>query len=534
MGELDKLLKLSTRNLFPLPKICKEILETLLLKSEREFVELVTKNQEISSLILSVANQPKYRKDNPPIKDVNLALLVLGEDLVKILVLSFISTKLSKVTFNEFNFHLFWARAIANLCFSFICAPFFENFSPHLHLSSYLMDFGIIILYFLFPEDYLKVLKLKTLFGKPTYQAEKEVFGVDHATVGGEYFEIYNFPRRFVLNIQYHHQFPNFPEEIPPQIFEDIKFINFIDLGVGSYFSLDRERKFKEFKNMAKTYFNLDETKAESLLISLPDWINPIYELLNYKDHLLLPLVQRRKTPEEKLKEEIKRLEEQKKKDSAFADLYKDELIKAKKEKEILIEKLEELKRKLKESSILDPLTGLYNEDYFLKRLKEELLRAKRYKRILSVLLIEIDKFSQIMEFYGSKEEEKILKILSQEIFRNLRRVDIIAKLYNLEQFAIILPETTQHGAMVVARRLLNLIERTFYKKYNIFLSPYIVIVSYNPIELDPKVDPKVEVILKILKKGIESLKMRGQKRVLTFSINKELEPLEQKLPFSS
>lgn len=526
MGELDKLLKLSAKTLIPLPKICKDILETLLLKSEREFVELITKNNEISSLILSVANQPKYRKDNPPIKDVNLALLVLGEDLVKILVLSFISTKLSKTTFNEFNFHLFWARAIANLCFSFVCAPYFENFSPHLHLSSYFMDFGIIILYSLFPEGYLKVLKLKALLGNPTYQVEKEVFGTDHATIGGEYFETYNFPRRFVLNIQYHHQFPDLPEEIPPQVFEDIKFLNFIDLGVGSYFSLNRERKFKEFKNMAKTYFNLDAYQAESLLNSLPDWINPVYELLNYKNYLLLPLVQSIKTHEEKLREEIKRLEERKKKEEALTDLYKDELIKVKREKEILIEEIEELKRKLKESSITDPLTGLYNEDYFLKRLKEELLRAKRYRRVLSILLIEIDKFSQIMESYGSEEEEKILKILSQEISRNLRRVDIIAKLSKPEQFAIILPETAQSGAMVVARRLLSLIERTFYKNYNMVFSPYIVIVSYNPIELDPKIDPKIEVILNILKKGIENLKIRGQKKISTLLINKEIEPL--------
>lgn len=524
MGELDKLLKLSTRTLIPLPKICKNILEILLLKSEREFLEFINQNQEISSLILSFANQPKYRKDNPPIRDIKLALLVLGEDLVKILVLGFISKKLTKVTFNEFNFHLFWARAIANLCFSFICASHFKNFSSHLPISSYLMDFGIIILYSLFPEGYLKVLKLKKLFGNSTSQAEKEVFGVDHATIGGEYFENYNFPRRFILNIQYHHQFPDLPEEIPPQIFEDIKFLNFIDLGVGCYFSLNSEKKLKEFKNMAKTYFNLEELQIESLLNSLPEWTNPLYKILDYKTYSLTPLSLSAKTCEEKIKEQIEKLEERKKKEEALTDLYKDELIKIAREKEILVEEIEELKRKLKISSILDPLTGLYNEDYFLKRLKEELLRAKRFKRFLSILLIEIDKFSQIMELYGAEEEEKILKILAQGIYRNLRRIDIIAKLSKPEQFALILPETSQSGATVVARRISNLIERTFYKIYNAVFSSYIVIVSYNPINLNPKIEPKIENILNILKSGIENLKLRGQKRISYFLIDKEPE----------
>jgi len=144
----------------------------------------------------------------------------------------------------------------------------------------------------------------------------------------------------------------------------------------------------------------------------------------------------------------------------------------------------------------------LWTEGYFLKRLKEELLRAKRYHRIVSILLIEIDKFSQIMELFGA-EEENIIKILAKNISRNLRRVDILAKLPKPEQFAIILPETPLSGAMVVARKLLRAIEKTFYEKYNTVFSPYIVVISYDPLKIDPKTDPKVESILNILNKGL-------------------------------
>jgi hypothetical protein len=310
------------------------------------------------------------------------------------------------------------------------------------------MDFGIIILYSLFPEGYLKVLKLKKL-GLSTCQAEKEVFGVDHAVIGSRYFETYNLPRRFILNIQHHHQFSNLPEDIPPQVFEDIKILNFIDLGVGCYFSTNKEIKFKDFKILAKLYFNLEESQAESILDALPNYTNSLYEVLNYKNFSLIPYSQSIKACEEKLKETFKNLKEQKKKEEPLLELYRNELIKATREKETLIEEIEVLKKKLKDSSILDPLTGLYNEDYFLKRLEEELLRAKRYRRNLSVLLMEIDKFSKLIEFYGLEEEGRLLNFLAQALRRKLRRVDILAKLSKPEQFAIILPETFLSGAMV-------------------------------------------------------------------------------------
>lgn len=523
MGELDKLLRFTQKNLFPLPKIAKQILDILLLKPEKKLVDFVSQNDELSSFILSIANHPMYRKENPPVKDLNLALLILGEDSAKILILGFLSAKICKTTFNEFNFRLFWARALANLCFSFALASQLNTYPPHLHISSYLMDFGIIILYLLFPEGYLKVLKLKHL-GKSICEAEKEVFGVDHAIIGSEYFELYNLPRRFILDIQYHHQFPEIPEELPPEIWEDLKTLNFIDLAVRVYFNVDKDRKFKEFKNFGYTYFNFNSSQIDFLIDSLPEWVNPFYEFLGYKEFYLEPYSKWIVIKKEKIKEEIKRLQEQKKQEETLIEFYQEELTKKTQEKLLLLEKIEELTTKLKISSFLDPLTNLYNEEYFLRRLKEELLRAKRYRRILSILLIEIEKLTQITELYGTKEEENILKVLSQNILKNLRRVDIVAKLSKNEQFAIILPETPLSGALVAARRLLRIIENTFQERYRTIYSPYISLISYDPSKLDPKKEPKVEEILNVLNNGLSVLKARQQKRIISLVIDTELE----------
>jgi len=523
MGEIDKLLKLTKRTLPPLPRLAKETIETLLVKTEREFLELLTSQEELKNLILEVTNQPQFRKDNPPIEDIRKALLILGEDFVKILVLSYISLKLQKDTFNEFNYKLFWARAIANLCFSHLLFDYFESYPQHLHISSYLMDYGVIVLYLIHPEGYLNVLKLKKL-GKTVCEAEREVFGVDHAVIGGEYFENYSFPRRFVLDIFYHHRLSALPEEIPQEVFHDIKLLNLIDLGVGSYFSDERESKYQAYKEFAQTNFGMDEVQADYFIENLPSMVNQFFEILGYKEFTLIPYSEWLKERDRKIKEALAKLEEQKKAEKDAETDFKTKIAKLLRDREILIKQLAELEKKLKTSSILDPLTNVYNQEYFIRRLREELLRAKRYRRIVSVLLVEIEKLSDITQMFGSKEEERVLKLIAEGISQHLRRVDIIAKLNHPERFGIILPETPMQGAMVVARKLYRMIERFFNTKYRINKLPFITIVTYDPSKLNPKTDPNAEAILKILEKGIEILKEKRQKRILCLLIDKELE----------
>jgi len=523
MGEIDKLLKLTKRSLPPLPRLAKLVIETLLMKTEREFLELLTNEEELKNLVLEVTNQPQFRKDNPPVEDIRKALLILGEDFVKILILGYISKKLQKNTFNEFNCKLFWARAIANLCFSHLLFDYFENYPSHLHISSYLMDFGVLLLYFIHPEGYLKVLKLKKL-GKTVCEAEREVFGVDHSIVGGEYFENFSFPRRFVLDIYYHHRLSALPEEIPQEVFQDIKFLNLIDLGVGSYFSDERELKYNAYKEFAQTNFNLDPVQADSFVENLPSFLNQFFEILDYKEFTLIPYSKWLKERDKKLKEALAKLEEQKKADKEAIVDFKAKIAKLIRERELLVKQLSELERKLKTSSILDPLTNVYNQEYFIRRLREELLRAKRYGRLVSILLVEIEKLSELTQMFGAKEEETALKLLAESISQHLRRVDIVAKLNHPERFGIILPETPMQGAMVVARKLNRMIEKFFNVKYRINKLPFITVVTYDPSKLNPKTDPHAEAILKILEKGIDILKEKGQKRILCLLIDKELE----------
>lgn len=105
-----------------------------------------------------------------------------------------------------------------------------------------------------------------------------------------------------------------------------------------------------------------------------------------------------------------------------------------------------------------DSLTGAYNRKFFFDKLKDELERAKRYKRPMSLVLLDIDNFKKINDKYGHPFGDKVLKEVSNLVMSKGRSTDYFARVGG-EEFAIILPETDVRGAEKVCERLRKAIE---------------------------------------------------------------------------
>ena len=106
-----------------------------------------------------------------------------------------------------------------------------------------------------------------------------------------------------------------------------------------------------------------------------------------------------------------------------------------------------------RELSITDALTGLYNVRHFWDNLGQEMDRAQRYGKPLSLLLLDIDHFKQLNDGHGHLVGDQVLSTLARVIRRNLRSPDTAYR-YGGEEFALILPETTLEGALATAERL--------------------------------------------------------------------------------
>lgn len=105
-----------------------------------------------------------------------------------------------------------------------------------------------------------------------------------------------------------------------------------------------------------------------------------------------------------------------------------------------------------------DGLTGLYNQSFAKERLQQEIYRTERYKRSLSLLMIDLDDFKTLNDKYGHVVGDRVLKTLARLMVEIIRPSDIPAR-YGGEEFLIILPETIGENAVKVADRIRKRIE---------------------------------------------------------------------------
>lgn len=109
----------------------------------------------------------------------------------------------------------------------------------------------------------------------------------------------------------------------------------------------------------------------------------------------------------------------------------------------------------MEKASLLDPITGILNFKSFYKKLDYELRRAKRYKRPLSIMVLEVDNLEQIKRQYGAMVEEELLKACTRILKSCIRDVDFPGRAApDGLGLAVIFPETYSSKAMVVAERV--------------------------------------------------------------------------------
>ncbi len=102
----------------------------------------------------------------------------------------------------------------------------------------------------------------------------------------------------------------------------------------------------------------------------------------------------------------------------------------------------------------LDSLTGLYSRRYFEGRLQEEFTRFRRHGGVMSLLLIDVDRFKQINETCGYQEGNRVLQEVAKLINSSIRKEIDIPCRYGGEQFMLLLPNTNVDGAYVLAERV--------------------------------------------------------------------------------
>ena len=134
------------------------------------------------------------------------------------------------------------------------------------------------------------------------------------------------------------------------------------------------------------------------------------------------------------------------------------------------------------EHSVREPKTGLYNHNFFIRRVSEDIARAKRTGRIFSVIIIDIDNFKEFNDTYGHLAGDEMIIRLAGKIIQVMREEDILSR-FGGEEFTILLPATDCRAAWTAAERLRTAVEAMTitYEGRTLNITISLGLASYDP-----------------------------------------------------
>lgn len=164
----------------------------------------------------------------------------------------------------------------------------------------------------------------------------------------------------------------------------------------------------------------------------------------------------------------------------------------------------------LMEMAMTDPLTQLYNRRHFFEHLEQERVRIHRNSRSFALLMLDIDYFKKINDNFGHQAGDDVLKELAVIIKGILRRCDLCARIGG-EEFAILLPETNQESALIIAGRIRREVEEhLFYAEKN----PLRVTCSLGVVVSNRDTIESVDNLCKYADIALYTAKNNGRNRV--------------------
>jgi diguanylate cyclase (GGDEF)-like protein/PAS domain S-box-containing protein len=173
---------------------------------------------------------------------------------------------------------------------------------------------------------------------------------------------------------------------------------------------------------------------------------------------------------------------------------------------------------KLKQLSLIDSHTGLFNHHYLVKLIDTEFHRARRYAHPFSVTMLDIDYFKSINDVYGHHFGDLVLKQFARQLKKLVRRYDIVVR-FGGEEFVVVSPGSDRSTALMLAEGLLDAINLFNFgdKKHTVKLKLSISVVSY-PQDKASRGTNLIELADKI----VDKIKETGGNKVCISSIIKE------------
>jgi diguanylate cyclase (GGDEF)-like protein len=177
-------------------------------------------------------------------------------------------------------------------------------------------------------------------------------------------------------------------------------------------------------------------------------------------------------------------------------------------------QKLKAAYEEVEKLAVVDPLTGIANRRRFEEYLETEWRRALRDRQPLSMVLIDVDLFKPYNDTYGHVRGDECLKRIAETTMAVVTRAGDLGARFGGEEFAIILPNTLEDGALSIARRLRAAIEN---EQIIHEASPHgVVTISAGCATIIPEVGIGPSQLVEWADLAMYEAKRRGRNRVCT------------------
>jgi diguanylate cyclase (GGDEF)-like protein len=182
-----------------------------------------------------------------------------------------------------------------------------------------------------------------------------------------------------------------------------------------------------------------------------------------------------------------------------------------------LFDGIQRANARLERLATTDDLTSLYNHRYLRDRMEEEYQRAMRYRLPLSCMIFDVDDFKKVNDTYGHLHGDRVLQEIARRTAHSVRRSDTVAR-YGGEEFIVIMPQTSEEGAVAQAERIRHEIAAEPVHA-GASLIPVTVSIGVAILEGDSMID--TEALLRAADQALYHSKNTGKNRITLYKEQK-------------
>jgi diguanylate cyclase (GGDEF)-like protein len=415
-----------------LPAIAMQVLE-LTQKEEvdlNEIARTITKDPALAGKILKTVNSSFYGRSHA-VATVSHALVILGLQAVKTLVLGFsLVTSLSKDRNKGFDHMRYWRRSIYAATAARVigvkvnCVQQEEAF-----LSTLLADVGVLVFNKVLGEAYDEVYQGCGSHSE-LHEREQSTLGSSHAEVGSYLAENWKLPPILAVPIRCHHA-PETADD--PQLIRISQIVGVAGRCADVFVDKAPAEALLEVRQQLQAAFDIAESEADAILAEIGTNTRETASL--FEINLGSP--------------------------TDFAQILKqanDALVDLTLKSQMRQTQLTEQNEILKVKASIDRLTGLSNRATLDDFLAEKFANAISQRGLLSLIMLDIDKFKSVNDTYGHQAGDAVLAVVGQLVREMARETDMAAR-YGGEELALILPGTSKSVAAGIAESIRRAIE---------------------------------------------------------------------------